>query len=62
MAQIFRSFDDFAIVTIRRNDCRINFCFMSNDEAVSRMNNAILNEKKDNYDYKRIIVYHSGAN
>ena len=46
MAQIFRSFDDFAIVTIRRNDCRINFCFMSNDEAVSRMNNAILNEKR----------------
>ena len=35
---------------------------MSNDEAVSRMNNAILNEKKDNYDYKRIIIYHSDAN
>ena len=62
MAQIFRRFDDFAIVTVRRNDYRTNFCFMGNDEAVSRMNNAILNEKKDNYDYKRIIIYHSDAN
>ena len=46
MAQIFRRFDDFAIVTVRRNDYRINFCSMYNDEAVSRMNSVILNEKK----------------
>ena len=61
MTQILRSFDDFAVVTVLRNNYRINFWFMSKDEAVSRMNNAILNEKKDNYDYEKIIIYYSDS-
>ena len=46
MTQIFRSFDDFAIETLGRNDYKTNFWFMSKSEAVSRMNNTILNEKR----------------
>ena len=37
--------DDVAIVSIRENDYRIHFCYMSKDEAISIMHNSNLNEK-----------------
>ena len=39
------NFNDVAIVSIKENDYRIHFWYMSNDDAISRMNNSSLNEK-----------------
>ena len=44
MTQKSRTFDDFAIATIRRNDYRF-FC----DEAVCMINNWVLVKKVDDY-------------
>ena len=44
MTQKSRTFDDFAIATIRRNDYRF-FC----DEAVCRINNWVSVKKVDDY-------------
>ena len=38
-------FNDVAIVSIKRNDYRIHFWYMSKDEAISIMHNSSLNEK-----------------
>ena len=38
-------FDDAAIVSIKRNDYRIQFWYMSKNDAISIMNNSNLNEK-----------------
>ena len=38
-------FNDVAIVSIKGNDYRIHFWYMSKDDAVSIMNNSSLNEK-----------------
>ena len=42
-------FNDVAIVSIKGNDYRIHFWYMSKDDAISIMNNSSLNEKKDCY-------------
>ena len=39
------NFNDVAIVPIKGNDYRIDFWYMSKDDAVSIMNNSNLNEK-----------------
>ena len=39
------NFNDVAIASIKGNDYRIHFWYMSNDDAISRMNNSSLNEK-----------------
>lgn len=39
------SFDDAAIVAVKGNDYRINFGFMTKNEALDRMENADSSEK-----------------
>ena len=38
------SFNDAVIVTVKRNDYRVNFWFMIEKQAVDRMKNADLSE------------------
>lgn len=45
MAQQSLSFNDFEVVTVRRNNYKINFCFMTKSETADRMKNAGLGEK-----------------
>ena len=40
------SFNDVAIVSIKGNDCRIRFWYMSKDDAISIMHNSNLIDKK----------------
>ena len=49
------NFNDVAIVSIKGNDYRIHFWYMSKDDAVSMMNNSELNEKTDRYNFFFII-------
>ena len=49
------NFHDFGIVSIKGNDYRIHFWYMSKDDAISIMNNFSLN-KKQNY-YKLFFHY-----
>ena len=39
------TFNDVAIVSIKGNDYRIHFWYMSKDDAINIMNNSDLNEK-----------------
>ena len=39
------NFNDVAIVSIKGNDYKIHFWYMSKDEAISIMHNSILNKK-----------------
>ena len=39
------NFNDIAIVSIKRNDYRIHFWYMSKDDAINKMNNPSLGEK-----------------
>ena len=39
------NFNDVAIVSIKGNDYRVHFCYMSKNDAISIMNNSRLNEK-----------------
>ena len=39
------SFDDVAIVSVKGNNYRIHFCYMSKNDAISLMNNSNLNKK-----------------
>ena len=39
------NFNDVAIVSIKANDYRIYFWYMNKDDAITIMNNSILNEK-----------------
>ena len=39
------SFDDVALVSVRGNDYRINFSFMSQNDAVSLLNSSVLSNK-----------------
>ena len=39
------SFNDVAIVSIKRNDYRINFWYMSKNDAITLMTNSSLNDK-----------------
>ena len=40
------SFNGVAIVSIKGNDCRIHFWYMSKDDAISIMHNSNLIDKK----------------
>ena len=39
------NFNDFAIASIKGNDYRIHFWYMTKDDAINIMNNSSLNEK-----------------
>ena len=39
------NFDDVAIVSIKGNDSRIHFLYMSKNDAISIINNSDLNER-----------------
>ena len=39
------NFNDVAIVSIKGNDYRIHFWYMSKDDIISIMNNSSINEK-----------------
>ena len=39
------NFNDVAIVSVKGNDYRIHFWYISKDDAISIMNNSDLNEK-----------------
>ena len=41
------NFNDIAIVSIKGNDYRIHFWYMSKDDAISKMNNDSLNGKTE---------------
>ena len=41
------SFDDVAIVSIKGNNCRIHFWYMSKNDAINLMNNSSLNKKTE---------------
>ena len=41
------SFNDVAIVSVKGNDYRIQFWYMSKDDAISIMHNSNLMDKKD---------------
>ena len=45
------NFNDVAIVSIKGNDYRIHFWYMSKDDAISIMNNSSLNKKMDYYNF-----------
>ena len=45
LVQKTMNFNDVAIVSIKENDNRIHFWYMSKDDAISIMNNSSLNEK-----------------
>ena len=38
-------FNDLAIVSVKENDYRIHFCYLSKDEAINFLANADLTEK-----------------
>ena len=39
------NFNDVVIVSIKENDYRIHFCYMSKDDAINIMENFSLNKK-----------------
>ena len=39
------SFNNAAVVSAKGNDYRIHFCFMSKDDAISLLNNSVLDNK-----------------
>ena len=39
------NFNDVAVIPIKRNDYKIQFWYMSKDDAINIMNNSSLNEK-----------------
>ena len=45
------SFNDVVIVSIKGKDYRIHFWYMSRNDAIVLMNNAILNKKLDYYKF-----------
>ena len=40
------SFNDVAIVSVKRSDYRIHFWYISKDDTISTMNNSNLNDKR----------------
>ena len=45
------NFNDVAIVSIKENDYRIHFWYMTKDDVISIMNNSSLNEKQVHYKF-----------
>ena len=45
------NFNDVAIVSIKGNNYRIHFCYMSKDDGISIMNNSSLNKKLHYYKF-----------
>ena len=52
MMQKAMSFNDFVIVYVKRSAYRIRFWYMSTDDAISKMNNSsLINKKGENFFY-----------
>ena len=49
------NFNDVAIVYIKEKDYRINFWYMSKDDAINIMKNSNLSKKLDCYNFFHII-------
>ena len=49
------NFNDVAVVSIKGNDFRIHFWYMSKDDAISIINNSSLNEKTGLFEFFFII-------
>ena len=47
----------FAIISIKGNDCRIHFWYMSKNHAIVLMTNSNLNDKKWNFIKKFFTIY-----
>ena len=45
LMQIAMNFNDVAIVSVKRSDCRIRFWYLSKDDAINIIKNSNLNEK-----------------
>ena len=50
------NFNDVAIVSIKGNDHRIHFWYISKDDAINIMKNSSLNEKRELLQ-KKFIIY-----
>ena len=49
------NFNDIAMVSIKGNDYRIHFWYMSKDDAISIMNNFSLNERTGSFPFFFVI-------
>ena len=56
LMQKVMNFNVAAIVSIKRNDYRIHFWYMSKDDAISIMNNSSLNAKLDHYKFVSLYI------
>ena len=57
MTQKSTNLNDFATVTVKGNDYKVNFWFMAKSEAVDRMKNAYLSKKnRTNTKIKRYLL------
>ena len=45
LMQIAMNFNDVAIVSVKRSDCRIRFWYLTKDDAINIIKNSNLNEK-----------------
>ena len=52
MTQKSISFNEFGIVTVRRNNYIINFWYMTKNEAIDRIENSHISKKVDNNENK----------
>ena len=50
------NFNDVTIVSIKRNDCRIYFWYMSKDDAIDIMKNSDLHEKTYYYERNKEVI------
>ena len=44
-------FNDFAMVSVKGSDYRIQFCYITKDDVITTMKNSDLNEKVDYYKF-----------
>ena len=50
------NFNDIAIVSIKGNDYRIHFWYMSKNDTTNLINNSSLNEKMDHYNFFSLYI------
>ena len=56
------NFNDVAVVSIKGNDNRIHFWYMSKDDAISIMNNSSLNEKTRSLQFFSLYIKNEWTN
>ena len=50
------NFNDVTVFSIKASDYRIHFCYMSEDDAISIVNNSNLNEKSGFYKFFLLYI------